>query len=130
MDVRVADERHSHMDRDQFIEGLNVSGLMPADIEGFIRSLPRRVPKRTRPERQAVLDALHGRIIDLATMIGAPDVGRLEPGAVDENVEAIVSHLSQVKRRQWRYKSNGTRLLDLVRGQVAEISADLHELTN
>jgi hypothetical protein len=115
------------MDRSSYIEGLNVGALMPADIEVFIASLARRVPRRVRPESQATLDHLIGRLAQLASDMDVPGTMSND---IEEAVHSIIAQVRQVKRRQWKSKSQGERLLDTVRGHVAEISADLHTLTH
>jgi len=116
------------MDRAAYIEGLNADGMMPADIEVFIRMLPKRVPRGAREEQAELLASTRQRIVDIAVNVGVPNVSRLPADDVTEVVEAIVGQLSQLKRRQWKSTKNGDRLLDVMRDAVAEISADLHEL--
>lgn len=116
------------MDRTAYIEGLNVEAMMPADIEVFVRMLPRRMPRSAREEQVELLAGTRRRVVEMAVAVGAPDASRLDPADIDAVVETIVGHMTQLKRRQWKSGKSGDRLLDVMRASIAEISADLHEL--
>ncbi len=117
------------MSRSDHIAGLSVDKMMPADVETFFRTLHRRVPSRTRAEDAHVLDALRARLKAAAVDAGVPGANDLDPSDTHATLDAIVGHLSQLKRRHWRGDVDGERLLDRLRATVGEISADLHELS-
>ena len=116
------------MDRDEHISGLNLERLNPADIDYFFRTLADRVPRRVNDERLATLQTLRGRIQQLAVDIGKTTAASLDPADVDGTTAALVEQLGQMKRKHWRGKLDGERVIDYVRRHVGEISADLRDL--
>ena len=46
----------------------------------------------------------------------------------NSHLAVITERLDGLKRRDWRKRSEGMRLLDILREAIGEISADLHEL--
>ncbi|MDG2113218.1 MAG: hypothetical protein P8N02_11470 [Actinomycetota bacterium] len=116
------------MDRAEHIAGLNVAQLTPGDIDYFFRTLADRVPRRTHDDRMDVLWTLRGRIQQLAVDLGKTTATSLDPSDVEANVGAVLERLGQMKRRHWRGKIDGRRMLDHVRDQIGEISADLRDL--
>ena len=101
---------------------------MPVDIDYFFRTLADRVPTRVRDDGMDTLGILRHRIQRLAVDLGNTTAASLDPADVQVMVGTIVGQLSQMKRRHWRGKVGDVRLLDHVRRQVGEISADLREL--
>ncbi|MDG2261010.1 MAG: hypothetical protein P8N50_01605 [Actinomycetota bacterium] len=116
------------MNRAAYIEGLNVDGMMPADIEVFIKMLPKRMPMGVKDEQVDLLTSSRRRIVDIAVSVGVPDVSDLAASDVESVVEAIIGQMSQLKRRHWKSTKAGDRLIDTMRESVGQISADLHEL--
>jgi len=116
------------MDRAAYIEGLNLDGMMPADIEVFIKMLPKRMPMGVKDEQVDLLTSSRRRIVDIAVSVGVPDVSDLAASDVESVVEAIIGRMSQLKRRHWKSTKAGDRLIDAMRESVGQISADLHEL--
>ena len=115
-------------DRQHHLDGLHLDRLTPADIDYFFRTLADRVPRRTADELLDVLRTLRGRIQHLAVDLGGDTASSLDPADVASTTEAVVRQLAQMKRRQWRGKLGDRRVIDHVRQQVGEISADLREL--
>ena len=116
------------INRAAYIEGLNVDGMMPADIEVFIKMLPKRMPMGVKDEQVDLLTSSRRRIVDIAVSVGVPDVSDLAASDVESVVEAIIGQMSQLKRRHWKSTKAGDRLIDTMRESVGQISADLHEL--
>lgn len=116
------------MDRAEHLAGLNLDRLTPPDIDYFFRTLADRVPRRVAEELQPTLDLLRGRIQQLAVDLGKETAASLSPADVAATTAATVDQLAQMKRRQWRGKLAGVRVIDHVRAQVGEISADLRDL--
>lgn len=117
------------VDRRRHIEGLHVDQMMPVDIETFFATLLPRLPRGAPDELQPTLAAMRQRLRDTAVELGATSAAALDPADVDATVAVVVERIGQLKRREWRGKRDGERLIDRLRSTVGEISADIHELT-
>ncbi len=114
--------------RDEYIEGLYLSQLTPADIDVFFKTLARRVPGRVPDHLVPVLSACRQRIKQLATDMGSADAAVLDGSLVEQMCELLVEQFQGMKRRQWKARVDENRTIDYVRSVIGEISADLHEL--
>lgn len=117
------------VDRRRHIEGLHVDQMMPVDVETFFATLLPRLPRGAPDELRPTLTAMRERLRDTAVDLGATTAATLDPADVDATVGVIIERLGQLKRREWRGKRDGERLIDRLRATVGELSADIHELT-
>jgi len=116
------------MNRSEHIEGLELVRLTPADVEYFFRTLLPRIPRSTREENRPRLDLLRSRLQDTAVYLGDPLAGGFDPTDIEKVVGSICNRLERMKRREWKTTKDGSSVLQRLRIQVGEISADLHEL--
>lgn len=116
------------IDRAEHIAGLDLGHLTPADIDYFFRTLAERVPRRVHESRMPTLQTLRGRLQQLAVDLGKVTATSLDPADTDATIAALIESVEGMKRRHWRGKIDGRRMLHHVRAQVGEISADLREL--
>ena len=116
-------------DRQEHIDGLGLSKMNPADIEVFFRLLPNRMPKGAPKELQSTLEQARTRVQQLAVDLGSVDARSADSGDVEATCELVIDQLVQMKRRQWRSRIDGSKMIDHVCRQVGEISADLHTLS-
>lgn len=116
------------MDRDEHVAGLQLDRLTPGDIDYFFRTVAPRVPRGTSERLRPVLQVLRGRIQQLAVDLGKTTAASNDPSDIESNVQAVIDQIAQMKRRHWRGRLGDHRIIDHVRHQVGEISADLHEL--
>lgn len=116
------------MERDDHIAGLAIDRLTPVDIDYFFRTLADRIPRRVSDELADVLRNLRGRVQQLAVDLGATTAMSADPADVHRSAATVVERIGQMRRRAWRAKIDGRPMLDHVRRQVGEISADLREL--
>ena len=116
------------MRRLEHIEGLELARLTPVDVEYFFRTLLPRVPRSTREENQSLLNLLRSRLRDIAIFLGDPEAVDLNPTDVEKVLGSICNRLERMKRREWRTTKDGASVLERLRMQIGEISADLHEL--
>jgi hypothetical protein len=111
------------------IAGLEVGRLTPVDIEYFFKTLPPRVPKEASEDHQALLRQLHLRLHNLAVYLGDPLAVSFDHNDVSRVVSSIGERLERMKRREWRARIAGIKVLQHLRLEVGEISADLHEMS-
>ncbi len=116
------------IDRDEHIAGLDLAHLTPADIDYFFGTLADRVPRRVHESRVETLQVLRGRLQQLAVDLGKVTATSLDPADTDATIASLIESVEGMKRRHWRSKIDGRRVLDHVREQVGEISADLREI--
>ncbi|NCG41687.1 MAG: hypothetical protein GWP30_12000 [Actinobacteria bacterium] len=116
------------MNRLDHISGLSLSSLTPADVEYFFRTLNTRVPSSVSEVNQPLLKQLQGRLHSLCSSLGDPLAASRPSTATNSHLAVITERLDGLKRRDWRKRSEGMRLLDILREAIGEISADLHEL--
>jgi predicted nuclease with TOPRIM domain len=116
------------VDRGEHIAGLNLDRLNPADIDYFFRTLADRVPRRVADEQMSTLRTLRGRIQQLAVDLGKDTAASLDPADVEQTSGAVVDRIGQMKRKHWRGTLGDRRIIDHVRHQIGEISADLRDL--
>lgn len=117
------------MSRINHIAGLEVGRLTPVDIEYFFKTLPPRVPKEASEDHQALLRQLHLRLHNLAVYLGDPLAVSFDHNDVSRVVSSIGERLERMKRREWRARIAGIKVLQHLRLEVGEISADLHEMS-
>ena len=113
--------------RADHIAGLDVARLTPADIDYSFKTLLPRVPKRVPDHRQPVLRQLQFRLHALAVYLGDPLAPSINQRDVVNILASICERLERMKRRDWRARIAGTRVLEHLRNEIGEISADLHE---
>ena len=117
------------MSRDDHIAGLEVGRLTPVDIEYFFGTLLPRIPKRVSEDHQALLHQLHLRLHNLAVYLGDPLAVSLDHHDVSSVVSSIGGRLEQMKRREWRARIAGIKVVQHLRLEIGEISADLYEMS-
>ena len=129
LEERPCGEGRPKVSRDDHIAGLEVGRLTPVDIEYFFRTLPPRVPKRVSEDHQALLHQLHLRLHNLAVYLGDPLAVSLDHNDVSKVVSSIGERLEQMKRREWRARIAGIKVVQHLRVEIGEISADLYEMS-
>ena len=115
--------------RADHIAGLDVGRLTPVDIEYFFKTLPPRVPKRVSEDHKVLLRQLCLRLHDLAAYLGDPLAESFDQNDVSRVLASIGERLERMKRREWRARVAGTRVLQHLRDEIGEISADLYEMS-
>ena len=117
------------MNRLDHISGLSLGSLTPADVEYFFRTLNTRVPCSVGEVNQPLLRQLQVRLHSLCSSLGDPLDSIETIGQQRTRISSVITErLDGLKRRDWRKRSEGVRLLDILREAIGEISADLHEL--
>jgi len=116
------------MNRLDHISGLSLGSLTPADVEYFFLTLNTRIPSSVSKINQPLLQQLQVRLHSLCSSLGDPLAASRSLEATNSHLSVISERLDRLKRRDWRKRSEGVRLLDILRETIGEISADLHEL--
>jgi len=129
LEERPCTEGRQKVSRADHIAGLEVGRLTPVDIEYFFRTLPPRVPNRVSEDHQVLLNQLHLRLHNLAVYLGDPLAVSFDHNDVSKVVSSIGERLERMKRREWRARIAGIKVLQHLRLEIGEISADLNQMS-